>query len=353
MHEHVGGEVGVAGHQVRRRAGEGDVAPVGRDRGCIAGPGRRLAAVACHAHAFHRAAGTRPDEHVTAVVGVAWDEVGCGRGEADRSAIGTDPGCRPAAGVGGLDAAGRDADAGRLSGGEVALEHVGDAVGVAGHQVAGQRGEDDEAPVGADAGVGRGAICLPAGAERRAGGGAGGEVSDEHVTHAVRVAGHQVGRARDEGNQRAVGRDGDAILCRGLVGGHPAGRDRDQRRRHRRQRAAGSRRHQCHGKTTRKPTRRSTQAEPSYECNTSRASNPGGRHAEACAHPVQHRSGDADRGTPERVCSCHPPCEGYWVSSTVKAVLEVGSYGPGVPMLAELSRFTNVPFTCLPSLFEQ
>ena len=63
--------------------------------------------------------------------------------------------------------------------------------------------------------------------------------------------------------------------------------------------------------------------------------------------------GEADRGTPERGCSCHPPREGYWVSSTVKAVLEVGSYGPGVPMLAELSRFTNTPFTCLPSLFEQ
>src|SRR5205085_5303868 len=69
------------------------------------------------------------------------------------------------------------------------------------------------------------------------------------------------------------------------------------------------------------------------------------------ARPIPLSMGEGGRsGNPRAGVLVSPGRSGYWVSSTVKTVLEVGSYGPGVPMLAELSRFTNTPFTCLPSL---
>src|SRR5690606_37328747 len=88
-------------------------------------------------------------------------------------------------------------------------EDVDKAVGVAGHEVARGRFEDDVPAVVADGGEAGVAVGLTAGrAHADAAGFTGHAVVDEHVLHAVGVAGHEVRGAAVEGNESAVAGNG-------------------------------------------------------------------------------------------------------------------------------------------------
>src|SRR5262249_13196878 len=134
------------------------------------------------------------------------DQVAGGAVEGDEAAVAAD---RRLQGAGvALGAVGGNADAGSGAGLPVVHEHVGDAVGVPRHQVAGGAVEGDEAAVGADRLVDRVGVALGAvGGNADAGGGAGLPVVHEHVGAAVGVAEDEVGGVAVEGDVAAVGAD--------------------------------------------------------------------------------------------------------------------------------------------------
>ena len=123
-----------------------------------------------------------------------------------------------------LRAGGGSANPRDRAGYQVLAEHVGRAIRVAGDEVRGRRREHEVAAVGAEPRAGRVRVGLPA---ERVGAGpdhsAGGEVLDEHVGDAVRVAGDEVRRRRREGDVPPVRADGERARGPG-VGLGPAGR---------------------------------------------------------------------------------------------------------------------------------
>ncbi len=89
MHEDVPGLVGIARHQVVGRRDEGDEAAVGADRR-ISAPAVALVAAGGDADAFGDACLPVVDEDVVVAVGVVRDQVAGRRGEGDEAAIGRD-----------------------------------------------------------------------------------------------------------------------------------------------------------------------------------------------------------------------------------------------------------------------
>src|SRR5690606_28694566 len=85
----VGDAVAVATVEVRRLRLEGHEAAVWADRGRAGAP-VRLAGAAAHAHPARRARDEVADEDVLDAVGVAGDEVRGGRGEDDVAPVGGD-----------------------------------------------------------------------------------------------------------------------------------------------------------------------------------------------------------------------------------------------------------------------
>ena len=95
MNEDVRDAVGVAGDQVRGVRGEGDVAAIRADaRSAVVCRGVGLGAVARDAHAPGHRLGERPHEHVRRLVGVAGHEIGGERHEGDAGAVAAHGGCR-------------------------------------------------------------------------------------------------------------------------------------------------------------------------------------------------------------------------------------------------------------------
>src|SRR5947207_1256519 len=85
-------------------------------------------------------------------------------------------------------------------------EHVPSPVGVPRYEVGGTRDERHEAAVGAERGPVAFAVPLVPGAVHAdALGGAGLPVVDEHVVVPVGVPGHEIGGERGEGDEAAVG----------------------------------------------------------------------------------------------------------------------------------------------------
>src|SRR5207247_3255808 len=118
-------------------------------------------------------------------------------------------------------------------------------IGVAGHEIGGERGEGDEATVGAErgsevvTGVATLSVPLVAGAiDAHPLGGAGQPVVDEDVSDPVGVPGYQVGGEGEERHEAPVGADRrertngpqtgaagqrDDLLVAGAVHAHPLG----------------------------------------------------------------------------------------------------------------------------------
>ena len=161
--EHIGAVVRVAGHQVRRARRERHVAPIGADRRGKTGT-VGLGAVGGHADPPRGARPPVAHEHVVAVVRVAGHQVRRARRERHVAPIGADR--RGKTGTVGLGAVGGHADPPRGARPPVAHEHVVAVVRVAGHQVRRARRERHVAPIGADrrgkAPIGAGAGGSPA-----------------------------------------------------------------------------------------------------------------------------------------------------------------------------------------------
>ena len=133
----------------------------------------------------------KADEDVGLPIGVARHQVGGLRFERERAAVAADRGVE-AGGVG-LASVSRDAHPAGDSGLTVVNEDVGVAVGVAVHQVGGERGERDEASVGVDHGRDARFIALaPGRVEAGPLGHSGLPIVDEDVGAQVGVARHQV-----------------------------------------------------------------------------------------------------------------------------------------------------------------
>jgi len=212
--EHVGLAVRIADDEVGRIALERDEAAVGREGG-VAADVVGLGPVGGDAHARGHARLPVADEHVGRAVRVADDEVGRIALKRDQTAVGREGGAQ-AGGVA-LGAARGDAHALGRARQPVADEHVGRAVRVAGDEAGRKADERDEAAVGrerrgeGEANEAAAAVALsPAGGDAHPFGRARLPVVDEHVGHAVRVGGDEVGRSAVEGDEAAVGREGGA-----------------------------------------------------------------------------------------------------------------------------------------------
>ena len=205
--------VGVAGHQVRVGRVEGDIAAVAADRRRVAAVvravGARLLALAGDADALRAAGAAVADEHVGELVRVSPDEVRRRGLERDIAAVGAErrlsalaPDLAP-----GLDAAARDAHPRGLAGGEVADEDVHLAIRVAGDEVRGGGLEGHVAAARADRGRAAGAVRLAVRADADPLGHAARAVVQEDVGDAVGVAGDEVRRVRLEDDVAPVRAD--------------------------------------------------------------------------------------------------------------------------------------------------
>src|SRR3990172_8300552 len=190
-HEDVGRAVGVRGHEVGGRGGEGDEAPVAADRGCVAGT-HTPAPGAVHAHALRGPRLPIAHEDVGRGVGVAGYEVAGIGAEGYEAPVAADGGEEG----GGVRLASGAVDVGALRGAGLPIvdEDVPGAVSVTGYKVGGHGAEADEAPVGADCRVIAATVGLASGAvHAHALRAPRLPVVYEDVGREVGVAGHQVG----------------------------------------------------------------------------------------------------------------------------------------------------------------
>jgi hypothetical protein len=208
--------------------------------------------------------------------------------KADRSSVGADSGCRPATGVVALTP---PAETLTRVVCPVARSRSGRRRRwCRRHQVAGQRGEDDEAPVGADAGVDEPPFAAPAPSEARV---VVPVTTFRRTRRERRSCRRPPGWAIPRrGDQRAVGRDGDpswTVICWREAAGRlvtsarrpPPALPADVAT------SATAR--------PRKPTRRSTQAEPPTS-PTPRARTPSAARPAHPAHGWATPIGNPERG---------------------------------------------------------
>ena len=223
-HVHAARQVG---RQGRRRSvqrvvehREGDAAAVRADRWIESVRSDDLGAVRLHACPFGGAGGHVVHEHVQVeVIGVARREIARKSGECDVAAIGADRGrdvmdaefrfgaCRRhARPCGRLRLQVANEDVHPVS--DQVAQRIEHAVGIAGHEIACHADKRDKAPVGADDGLPRLPIALPAGGiDADEGRDAGQAIADEDVLEAVEITGHQIrGRAR-KNDKPIVGAD--------------------------------------------------------------------------------------------------------------------------------------------------
>ena len=212
----------VRGHDVEGRGLEGHTGRIGAH-----GEGRALAVDLVPVDIDARAEGLVPgaiaNEDVAEALGVARDEIGRARLEGHVLAVATDRGLVPARPVR-LGRAGADAHSLRRAGNRGAHKDVAHPVCVAGHQAERVRHEGDVRAVGVDGGALADAIALHlVRVDADARGGASGQVAQEHVPHAVRVARHQVRRVGVERHVLPVAVDGGPLarfVPFGLAGVH-------------------------------------------------------------------------------------------------------------------------------------
>ena len=178
--------------------------PVGRDRGAEAGVVPPHSGGA-HADPRGRAAPKIPDEDVSGEVRVVTDQVRGERVEGDVAPVGGDRGVPAIADLFPLRAGGAHADPRGRAGRTVSDEDIGGDVRVAVDQVRGIRLEGDEASVGGDRGIGAVAVPRHAGrAHADTRDRAGLPIPDENVAVAPGSATDQVRRPRFEGNEAPV-----------------------------------------------------------------------------------------------------------------------------------------------------
>ena len=193
-------------HQITSLRSKGHIAPMLRDGWPERTASGTLATIGGHRHAGRLVRGSVVDENVRRAIGVAEHQVAGQRLKGHIVSVGRDGWhLRPALA---LRAIGGHRDAHRLAGLLVVDKDINRVVGITEHQIVGPGLEGDVAPVGRDGRVQAGDVplCSIRG-HRDAGGLAGQQVVDKNIAGIVGVIRHQVVGIRIKGHIAPIVRD--------------------------------------------------------------------------------------------------------------------------------------------------